>query len=141
MATSSCRPREGKEAKRRRWRKKRAAFEEAPRLADAKRLRIGRCDGVCGLHSIVEQYIDELNALPSPRGVRIASYRFSSASERPTCCRPREGCGLHLRTRMASVLPLLRCRPREGKEAKRRRWRKKRAAFEEAPRLADAKRL
>ena len=33
------------------------------------------------------------------------------------------------------------CRPREGKEAKRRRWRKKRAAFEEAPRLADAKRL
>ena len=118
MATSSCRPREGKEAKRRRWRKKRAAFEEAPRLADAKRLRIGRCDGVCGLHSIVEQYIDELNALPSPRGVRIASYRFSSASERPTCCRPRE-----------------------GKEAKRRRWRKKRAAFEEAPRLADAKRL
>ena len=73
MATSSCRPREGKEAKRRRWRKKRAAFEEAPRLADAKRLGIGRCDGVCGLHSIVEQYIDELNALPSPRGVRIAS--------------------------------------------------------------------
>ena len=118
MATSSCRPREGKEAKRRRWRKKRAAFEEAPRLADAKRLRIGRCDGVCGLHSIVEQYIDELNALPSPRGVRIAS--------RPSS---------------RTVSSTSGCRPREGKEAKRRRWRKKRATFEEAPRLADAKRL
>ena len=36
----------GKAAKRRRGRSKRAAFEEAPRLADAKRLGTGWCDGV-----------------------------------------------------------------------------------------------
>ena len=68
-----CRPREGKEAKRRRWRKKRAAFEEAPRLADAKRLWIGGCDGVCGLHLRGRYLRSEEEELPSPRGVRIAS--------------------------------------------------------------------
>ena len=36
----------GKAAKHRRGRSKRAAFEEAPRLADAKRLGTGWCDGV-----------------------------------------------------------------------------------------------
>ena len=68
---SSCRPREGKEAKRRRWRKKRAAFEEAPRLADAKRLRIGRCDGVCGLHPVRGRlpWAGDLVAVPA-RGKR-----------------------------------------------------------------------
>ena len=68
-----CRPREGKEAKRRRWRKKRAAFEEAPRLADAKRLGIGRCDGACGLHPGRLVVLPCKVGLPSPRGVRIAS--------------------------------------------------------------------
>ena len=34
-------PVRGKAAKRRRWRKKRAGFEEAPRVADAKRHETG----------------------------------------------------------------------------------------------------
>ena len=118
MATSSCRPREGKEAKRRRWRKKRAAFEEAPRLADAKRLGIGRCDGVCGLHLRATDKKDFEEVLPSPRGVRIASNTktmnttvtvVAVPARGADCigctlamvliyhsCRPREGCGLHL---------------------------------------------
>ena len=74
---ASYRPREGKEAKRRQWRKKRAAFEEAPRLADAKRLGIGRCDGACGLHCHDVKFLQHAYTLPSPRGVRIASPGYS----------------------------------------------------------------
>ena len=43
-------PVRGKAAKRRRWREKRAGFEEAPRFADAKRQETEKARRWSGLH-------------------------------------------------------------------------------------------
>ena len=54
------------------------------------------------------------HALPSPRGVRVASSLCSMTStSTTTSCRPREGCGLH-RQKIVVVTADSGCRPREG---------------------------
>ena len=81
--------------------------------------------------------MDYDSRLPSPRGVRVASFVRGQTMEVLASCRPREGCGLHLaggiirRTVGSSVAvpargagcivkrnaqrdPLNSCRPREG---------------------------
>ena len=54
-------PKEGKQAKCRRWRIKRACFEEGPRFSGAKRTETGWADGVFLLHAGRKDFFDTLN--------------------------------------------------------------------------------
>jgi hypothetical protein len=54
-------PKEGKQAKCRRWRIKRACFEEGPRFPGAKRTETGWADGVFLLHAWRKDFFDTLS--------------------------------------------------------------------------------
>ena len=64
-------PKKGKQAKCRRWRIKRACFEEGPRFPGAKRTETGWADGVFLLHAWRKGFFDTLRH-PRRGGVSVS---------------------------------------------------------------------